>query len=139
MDNQLTIRTFTQTDTDRVIEIWQECGLTVPQNVPATDIQLKTEFQPELFFVAEKASQLTGTIMAGYEGHRGWLNYLGVLPAWRRQGIGTALVRHALEKLKKLGCPKVNLMVRKSNLQVIEFYKKLGFLLDEVVGMGLRF
>jgi ribosomal protein S18 acetylase RimI-like enzyme len=76
--------------------------------------------------------------MAGYEGHRGWLNYLAVAPAHQRQGIGRRMVEAAIATLKAMNCPKINLQVRTSNPAVIEFYERLGFKIDEVVSMGKR-
>lgn len=121
-----------------VIDLWRKCGLIVPQNDPVEDIQRKLAFQPELLLIAMLDGQLIGSVMAGYEGHRGWLNYLAVLPSFQRRGYGTRLVNKAIAELRKLGCLKVNLQVRKSNTQVIEFYKHLGFEVEERVSLGIR-
>jgi ribosomal protein S18 acetylase RimI-like enzyme len=123
---------------DSVIDLWKKCGLIVPQNDPVVDIRKKVEYQPELFFVALLDDLVVGSVMAGYEGHRGWLNYLAVLPQYQGQGYGKKLVEKALAELKKLGCLKVNLEVRKSNSSVIDFYMHLGFKDNEVVGLGKR-
>ncbi len=82
--------------------------------------------------------QLVGSVMVGYEGHRGWLNYLAVLPKYQKQGYGSKLVEKAIEELKKLGCLKVNLQVRKTNTSAISFYEHLGFKDDNVVSLGMR-
>ena len=139
MPDKFVIRLYNENDRQQVIELWNECLLLVPQNDPVKDIRLKTAFQPELFFVGCTGKRIIASLMAGYEGHRGWLNYLAVHPVYRKQGIGRAIVFHALEQLKALGCPKVNLQVRNFNSGVIEFYKKLGFAIDDVMSMGLRF
>jgi ribosomal protein S18 acetylase RimI-like enzyme len=76
--------------------------------------------------------------MVGYEGHRGWINYLAILPEYRRRGYGTRLVQKAVTELEKLGCLKINLQVRRSNISVISFYRKLGFEEDDVVSLGMR-
>jgi ribosomal protein S18 acetylase RimI-like enzyme len=94
--------------------------------------------QPELFLVAELDKRVVGTVMAGFDGHRGWLYLVGVHPEFQRHGIGQALVNAAVELLRDLGCWKVNLQVRESNLEVREFYERLGFKDDKVIGMGLR-
>jgi ribosomal protein S18 acetylase RimI-like enzyme len=124
---------------DPVIDLWKKCGPIVPQNDPVVDIRKKVDYQPELFFVACLSGLVVGSVMAGYEGHRGWLNYLAVLPEYQGQGYGKKLVEKALAELKKLGCLKVNLEVRKSNSSVIDFYMHLGFKDNEVVGLGKRF
>jgi ribosomal protein S18 acetylase RimI-like enzyme len=121
-----------------MVELWTKCGLVVPQNDPIVDIQKKVDFQPELFFVALLDGKVIGSVMVGYEGHRGWMNYLAVLPDYQKQGYGRKLVEKGIRELENLGCLKVNLQVRKSNLSVIEFYKHLGFKDDNVVGLGKR-
>lgn len=121
-----------------IVDLWKECTLIVPQNDPVEDIRKKVAFQPDLFFVALLDGQLVGSVMVGYEGHRGWLNYLAVLPKYQKRGYGRKLVEKAIEELKKLGCLKVNLQVRNTNASVISFYKHLGFKDDNVVGLGMR-
>ena len=123
---------------DAVVDLWRKCSLVVPQNDPVEDIQRKLVFQPDLFFVALLDGKVIGSIMVGYEGHRGWMNYLAVLPEHQRRGYGRKLVEKAVDELKRLGCLKVNLQVRRSNVSVIEFYKHLGFKDDDVVGLGKR-
>jgi ribosomal protein S18 acetylase RimI-like enzyme len=81
---------------------------------------------------------VVATAMAGYEGHRGWINYLAVSPELQRCGIGRRIMEEAEARLRALGCPKINLMVRNTNAAVIEFYRRIGFQLDEVVCMGKR-
>ncbi len=121
-----------------VVDLWEKCGLIVPQNDPVEDIKKKTSFQPELFFIALLDGQLVGSVMVGYEGHRGWLNYLAVLPTFQKRGFGRKLVNKAIAELKKIGCPKLNLQVRKSNTSVIEFYKHLGFEEEDRISLGVR-
>jgi len=134
----LTIRPFTTDDQEAVIALWQACRLVVPQNDPAGDIRAKVSFQPELFLVAIQDERLVGTIMIGYEGHRGWINYLAVAPDQRRQGIGRTLIGAAEAALRALGCSKINLQVRRSNSDVIAFYRTMGFREDDVIGLGKR-
>ena len=138
MKNKIIIRNFKFSDMEEVINLWDLCGLIVPSNNPETDIELKMKFQPELFFVAESEGKITGSVMTGYDGHRGWLNYLGVHPDHRKNGCGRLLIEYSIEKLKELGCPKINLQVRNSNTAVKDFYKKLGFLEHEVTSMQLK-
>lgn len=138
MDGSLVIRPYQALDQDAVVELWQECGLIVPWNDPYQDIALKLAFQPELFFVGTIAGQVVATIMAGYEGHRGWINYLGVAPAYQRKGIGSRMMARAEETLHSLGCVKINLQVRATNQAVIAFYEQLGFSNDHVLSLGKR-
>lgn len=121
-----------------VVDLWEKCNLVVPWNDPFEDIKRKAKFQPELFFVGLLDGEVIGSVMAGYEGHRGWINYLAVSPEFQKRGYGGKLVEKAIEELRKLGCPKINLQVRRSNAQVIDFYKHLGFNEDDVTSLGLR-
>ena len=132
------IRIFRASDEPQVIQLWQACGLVVPWNVPHLDIARKLDFQPDLFFVAEQDDEIVGTAMAGYEGHRGWVNYLAVAPRFQRHGLGRQLMGFVEERLAALGCAKLNLQVRSGNSGVIEFYERLGYRIDEVVSLGKR-
>lgn len=125
-------------DEAAVLAIWGRCGLLRHQNDPARDIRLKLEVHPELFLVARLAGRPVGTVMAGYEGHRGWINYLGVDPDHQRRGIGRALMTEAERLLRVRGCPKINLQVRESNAAVVAFYESIGFAKDPVVSLGKR-
>ena len=134
----LTIRPFAIADSEEVIAIWQACGLTVPWNDPHKDIARKMEVNPELFLVAEVDGRIAGTVMRGYEGHRGWINYLAVAPDFQRQRIGVALMQEVEAKLQALGCPKINLQVRTNNRAVIQFYGQIGYHIDDVISLGKR-
>ncbi len=135
------IRTFQSTDEAAVIALWQTCGLTRPWNNPHLDIQRKIQEDPTLFFVVEStevAGEIIASCMAGYDGHRGWIYYLAVHPNFQRRGIAAQLMQHAEEKLLTQGCPKVELMVREGNAQVIDFYAKIGYHQDPVVVLSRR-
>ena len=131
------IRPYTDTDEASVAKLWREVFPDAPSwNHPETDIRRKLAMQPELFVVATIDSKLVGTAMAGYDGHRGWVYYVAVSPKHRRQGIGTALMKKVERDLAELDCPKLNLQVRANNEEVVAFYKKLGYTVEERVSMG---
>lgn len=132
------IRPFEAADTDAVIALWETCALTRPWNNPSLDIQRKSALNDGLFLVAEKHGQITGTVMAGYEGHRGWINYLAVAPEVRHGGLGKLLMLDVEARLLELGCPKINLQIRYGNDAVIAFYEAIGFSTDACVSMGKR-
>jgi ribosomal protein S18 acetylase RimI-like enzyme len=132
------VRAFKESDEARVIELWMFGGLTKPWNDPKKDIARKLKVQRELFLVAELDGVVVGVVMAGYEGHRGWVNYLAVDIGQRRRGIGTALMRDVERRLRLLGCPKINLQIRRENAAVQSFYAALGFTDDAVVSLGKR-
>ncbi len=135
---ELEIRTYRESDQDAVVELWRVCGLIGPWNDPVKDIQRKMGTQRDMFLVGWLDSRLVGTIMAGYEGHRGWINYLAVAPDCWRRGLGRRLMEEAETRLRALDCPKINLQVRRSNARVIEFYERIGYSVDDVVSMGRR-
>jgi ribosomal protein S18 acetylase RimI-like enzyme len=132
------IRAFKPKDEEAVISLWNRCGLVRPQNDPRKDIRRKLTVRPDLFLVGALDGQVVGTVMAGFDGHRGWLNYLAVDPPQQRKGLGRALVAAAEALLRESGCPKINLQIRTSNQGVIEFYRSIGYLEDDVVSMGKR-
>lgn len=132
------IRVFQSADEEAVVALWQECGLTRPWNDPRADIARKLTEQPELFLVGTVGTELVASAMAGFDGHRGWVYYLAVAPGYRTRAFGRALMQAVERRLMERGCPKVNLLVRSSNTEVIEFYRKLGYVQDEVVSLGKR-
>ena len=132
------IRQFEPRDEESVVQLWTDCGLVVPSNDPHRDIQRKLRMQPEMFLVACSDGQIIATVIAGYDGHRGWINFLGVHPHHQRTGLGRRMMDEAESRLRAAGCPKINLQVRSSNTGVIEFYKRIGFRPDDVVSLGKR-
>lgn len=135
---RLEIRSFEADDQADVVGLWHACDLVVPWNDPVKDIQRKLRVQRELFLVGLLNGRMVATVMSGYEGHRGWINYLAVSPRHRRQGIGRRMMDAAEIRLRDLGCPKINLQVRRSNTQAVNFYRSLGFLEDESISLGKR-
>jgi len=132
------IRPFDPQDEEQVIALWRKCNLVVPQNDPKKDIQRKLKVNTELFLVGVVDDKIVATIMGGYEGHRGWVNYLAVSPSHQRKGYGQQMMEAVEVKLRAMGCAKINLQVRETNLAVVEFYKAIGYNLDHVIGMGKR-
>jgi len=132
------IRRFAPFDQDAVVALWEAAGLTRPWNDPRKDIARKLRVQPEGFLVAVADDEIVGSVMAGYDGHRGWVNYLAVAAGARRSGIGRALMAEAERVLGELGCPKVNLQIRATNEAAISFYEALGYSADDVVSLGRR-
>jgi len=132
------IRAFHPQDEKAVIALWERCDLVRTWNDPSKDIQRKLQVRAELFLVGLVEGKIIASVMAGYEGHRGWLNYLAVDPEYQRRGFARAIVEEAEQLLQAAGCPKINLQVRTSNRDVIEFYRRIGYSIDEVVSMGKR-
>lgn len=132
------IRPFADADESAVVALWQRAGLTRPWNDPAKDVARKRRMQRELFLVAVENDVIVGTVMAGYDGHRGWVNYLAVAESHRRQGIGRALMAAAEAGVSALGGPKLSAQVRADNPEALAFYERLGFGRDDIVSMGKR-
>ena len=132
------IRPYQASDETAVIALWQMCDLTRPWNDPSRDIARKLLVQPALFLVGTRDDRVMASVMLGYEGHRGWVNYLGVAPDHRGKGFARALMQHAEALLLAHGCPKINLQVRPSNTEAIAFYRATGYLQDEMLSYGKR-
>ena len=132
------IRPFESADREAVVALWRAAGLARPVNDPYRDINRKVAVDPGGFLVAVLEDRLAGTAMLGYDGHRGWVNYFGVDPAFQRLGVGRRLMEAVVRLAQGRGCPKINLQVRRSNLQAVGFYEALGFREDDVMSMGLR-
>ncbi len=135
---EMLIRPYSADNEDAVVELWQRCGLTRPWNDPHKDIARKLKVNPELFLVGFVNGKVAASAVAGYEGHRGWVNYLAVDPDFQRKGLGRQMMQNVEQALAQTGCPKVNIQVRTGNLNAIEFYKNLGYKIDETVSMGKR-
>ncbi|WP_459615455.1 GNAT family acetyltransferase [Bordetella sp. 2513F-2] len=134
----LHIRPYQTADEAAVIRLWEVCGLIRPWNDPRKDIARKLTVQPELFLVGLENARVVACVMAGYDGHRGWVNYLAVDPACQRRGHARALMQAVEDGLLALGCPKLSLQVRRGNSAVLEFYDRLGFTVDDTVSLGKR-
>ncbi len=132
------VRSFQNGDADALVQLWKDCRLTRDSNDPYRDIQLKRAIQPDLLLVGTLEGRIVASVMAGYEGHRGWLNYLAVAPGCRRQGFGRQIVAAAEQRLQLLGCPKINLQVRSGNTPAVDFYRNIGFQVDDVISLGKR-
>jgi len=132
------IRPYVVGDQYAVIDLWQSCDLTMPWNDPIKDIARKLSVDPERFLVGEIDDHVIASIMIGYDGHRGWINYLAVSEPHRRRGYGAQLMARAESILRQTGCPKINLQLRTSNPTAINFYNALGYLEDQVLSVGKR-
>jgi ribosomal protein S18 acetylase RimI-like enzyme len=134
----LEIRPFQSDDCDSVVELWERCGLLRPANDPFEDIARKQKVGGDLFLVGLSEGKIVAAVMAGYEGHRGWLNYLAVSPSHRKRGYGRQMVREAERRLSAEGCPKVNLQIRVTNSEAVQFYSAIGYTQDNVLSFGKR-
>lgn len=134
----MNIRPYESSDEKQVIALWRRCRLLRPWNDPKKDIARKLAVQPELFLVGVSEGRLVATVMAGYEGHRGWINYLAVAPEHQRFGLGRAMMDEAERRLCELGCPKINLQIRRENAGAAVFYARLGYKEDDVISLGKR-
>lgn len=132
------IRSYKYTDEAMLIQLWKECGLVVPWNDPMADITRKLNENPKELFVGGTDNKIIASAIVGYDGHRGWVYYLGVHPDYQRLGYGDQIMKFAEKHLLELGCPKINIMVRKTNIRVIQFYKSIGYTEDKVITLSKR-
>jgi len=134
----LSIRAYQPEDEAQVVALWDRTGLLRPWNDPRRDIRRKLHVQRDGFLVGLLGNTLVATVMAGYDGHRGWINYLAVDPQHQRKGFGRLMMSTAEQTLQNAGCPKINLQVRTGNDAALAFYERIGFGRDEVVCLGKR-
>ena len=132
------IRPYQASDLAQVLALWRACNLTIAANDPRKDIERKLAVSPEQFLLGEFEGKVVASVMTGYEGHRGWINYLAVAPSHRRKSYGRLMMAAAEQLLDELGCPKINLQVRSANASVVAFYASLRYVIEDVVSMGKR-
>ena len=137
-ESSLLIRPFKEGDEEALVSLWNMCKLTVPWNNPYKDIARKLKVQAELFLVGYLEDKLITSVMAGYDGHRGWINYFAVHPDFQGRGYGKQLMNNVENGLRELGCPKINLQIREGNDKVFSYYQKLGFVEEKRINMGKR-
>ena len=137
-ESSLLIRPFKEGDEEALVTLWNMCKLTVPWNNPHKDIARKLKVQAELFLVGYLEDKLIASVMAGYDGHRGWINYFAVHPDFQARGYGKQLMDNVENGLRELGCPKINLQIREGNDKVFSYYQKLGFVEEKRINMGKR-
>jgi ribosomal protein S18 acetylase RimI-like enzyme len=134
------ILTYSDRHFDGLKGLWIEAfPADPPRNAAATVVPAKLAFQPDLLLVAVEEGRIIGSVMAGYDGHRGWLSRIAVLESHRTRGVGRALVREAEARLQALGCIKINLQVLAANAAVTEFYRRLGYGVEERISMSKKF
>ncbi len=132
----MNIRNYQGADRQPLIDLWRVVFPDdPPHNKPSEVIDAKLAVD-DLIFVAEKDGEFIGACIAGYDGHRGWLYAVAVLPKHRFEGTGAALVKHALQSLMQIGCIKVNLQIRSTNKDIESFYQSLGFKTEDRISMG---
>ena len=133
------VRVYRASDYFAVIALWKTCFPNDPAwNDPAEIIRLKLTQQPELFFVCISGGQVVGSVLAGFDGFRGWINKLATRPDHQYKGVATLLLKAAEEALVELGCPKINLQVRAENAEVVSVYVGAGYAVEPLISMGKR-
>lgn len=135
----ISVRAATTADREATVALWEAAGLTRPWNDPRADFDLALATPTSAILLADNGVGLIGSVMVGFDGHRGWVYYLATAPERRGQGIGRALMTAAEDWLKTLGSPKIQLMVRGDNAVARGFYAALGYELQDVVTLGKRF
>jgi ribosomal protein S18 acetylase RimI-like enzyme len=124
---------------DGVEALWRDV---FPSDAPWNDARLaipeKMRFQPGLMLVALEGALVVGSVMAGYDGHRGWISRVAVRATHRRKGLGQALLKEAEKRLAALGCLKINLQVVETNAAVVAFYAASGYVIEPRISMSKR-
>ena len=137
-ESSLLIRPFQEGDEEALVSLWNMCKLTVPWNNPYKDIARKLKVQAEYFLVGYLEDKLIASVMAGYDGHRGYINYFAVHPNFQARGYGKQLMDNIENGLRELGCPKINLQIREGDDKFSQYYQTLGFVEEKRINMGKR-
>ncbi|MFC1865883.1 GNAT family acetyltransferase [Chloroflexota bacterium] len=137
-DTKMIVKSYLPEYEQAVIELWRKCNLLRPWNNAKSDIERKLKVNPELFLVGFFYDRIVATAVGGYEGHRGWINYLAVDPVYQEKGLGKQIVETIERKIRALGCPKINIQLRIDNQDAINFYESIGYNVDKVISMGKR-
>lgn len=137
MVDNLSVRSYRAADANAVARLWDEVFRNDrPWHEPLADVRRKEAQRDELLLVGVVDDDVVATILIGYDGHRGWLYRVAVAESQRRRGFGRAMVAAAEQRLRALGCPKLNLQVEGSNRAVVGFYERLGYAVEDRVSMG---
>jgi ribosomal protein S18 acetylase RimI-like enzyme len=132
------VRRCTSDDRDLAVGLWTRCGLTRPWNNPAADFDLALSSASSTMLGGFVDSTLIASAMVGFDGHRGWVYYVSVEPAYRGRGFGARMMRAAETWLRHMGAPKIQFMVREEITSAVQFYGKLGFERQSVITLGRR-
>tara|TARA_R110000824_G_scaffold209_15_gene1089 strand:- start:12940 stop:13371 length:432 start_codon:yes stop_codon:yes gene_type:complete len=132
------VSSASESDMDDVIALWEACDLTRPWNDPVADYRLALANDTSAILLAHRQGALVASIMAGFDGHRGWVYYLAVAPDCQKRGLGKKMMEAAEKWLRECDAPKIQLMVRDDNEAAIGFYKALGYELQPVVTIGRK-
>ena len=132
------IRPYERNDESAIVALWERCDLTRPWSDPRKDIARKLKIDAALFLVGLIDNEIVACAMGGYDGHRGWVNYLAVDPPFQRRGLGAQIMAEIERGLRERGCAKINLQIRSSNEVAAGFYRALGYAVDDVLSMGKR-
>lgn len=138
LDNRIIIETYSPEYENAVIELWRKCNLLRSWNNAKKDIERKMKVSDKLFLIGFLDNEIIATVMGGYDGHRGYINYLAIDPVYQGRGIGKEIMQAIEERLKALNCPKINVQIRNDNLDTLNFYKSIGYNQDKVVSIGKR-
>jgi hypothetical protein len=138
MPDNLTIADLRSDEIEEAVALWEICGLTRPWNDPRADAGLALAGETSTILGVHGDGRLVATVMVGSDGHRGWVYYLAVDPARRGQRLGEAMMRAAEAWVRARGMPKLQLMVRDDNLDVVRFYQAIGYEIEDRVILSKR-
>lgn len=136
---QVHIRPLDPSDYESVLEIWQAVDLIRPWNDARADL-LRAMRGPDSTVLGgyQPGETLIATAMVGHDGHRGWVYYLAVTPERQHEGHARRIMQACEQWVRERQIPKIQLMVRSDNNDVVTFYETLGYETSEVKVLGRR-
>ena len=135
MKSDLKVRPFRIDDYDEVVSLWKEAGIALSLSDTRESLEAKSRRDAELFIVLEQLDDIVGVVMGCFDGRRGWINHLAVLPSRQGRGLGQYLVSELEERFRAIGCEKVNLLIELDNAEVQSFYRRFGYARDDLIFM----
>jgi ribosomal protein S18 acetylase RimI-like enzyme len=124
----LSIRNALVGDEENIVSLWHACGLAASHNDLRQDFRFaRAKPNSDVLVGVCPEGEVIGSVMAGHDGHRGWLYYVAAAPDRRLQGIGKQMVAAGEAWLRDRKVVKVMLLVRETNTQIVDFYSHAGY------------
>ncbi|HBY17982.1 MAG: hypothetical protein XE04_0954 [Marinimicrobia bacterium 46_43] len=124
---KVNIRTYKSSDYEAVYNLWKAAGLYLSLSDTRKELHRMLDKHPELFLIAEEKDIPVGTVLGSFDGRRGYVHHLAVLPEFQNRGIGSDLLNVLEDKYREMGVIKIHLFIETVNAEVESYYQKKGW------------